>query len=157
MSPTSLELEFARFAGDMAESLSFSKSIGQIYGLLYIQPDPLSLDDIAKQLGMSKGNASINLRVLESWGAVRPVSMHASRRDFYRANTNLKELFLRRIKEGMGRRLEMADEALGRLSQTQNPSGNIQKRVTEIRSQIDKAKKFLSTLDKMAALVLPRL
>jgi HTH-type transcriptional regulator, glycine betaine synthesis regulator len=113
---SSLQKDFAHFAGELAESLSFNKSMGQIYGLLYISSSPLSLDDIAKQLNMSKGNASINLRILESWDAVCPVWVAGSRRDHYEANRDLKSLALRRLQEGLGRRLEIAARGLRALS-----------------------------------------
>ncbi|MCG3203760.1 MAG: hypothetical protein KCHDKBKB_00432 [Elusimicrobia bacterium] len=106
------EIEFARFAGELAESLSFNKSVGQIFGLLYLSSTPLSLDEISTQLSMSKGNASINLRYLESWGAVRSVAMSGTRRDHYEANKNLKEIVLRRVEEGIVRRLDLAEERM---------------------------------------------
>jgi DNA-binding transcriptional regulator GbsR (MarR family) len=105
-------LEFARFAGEVAESLSFSRSIGQIYGLLYMSEAPLSLDDIARDLEMSKGNASINLRTLESWDAVRPVHVTGNRRDYYEADKDIQEVALRRIQEGVQKRLETLDVRL---------------------------------------------
>ena len=51
-SPT-FQARFAAFCGELAESLSFNRSVGQIYGLLYLSPDPLSLSDIAETLAMS--------------------------------------------------------------------------------------------------------
>lgn len=46
------------------------KSVGQIYGLLYASPTPLSFSDIVARLGISKGSASQGLRLLRSLGAV---------------------------------------------------------------------------------------
>jgi DNA-binding transcriptional regulator GbsR (MarR family) len=62
---TPLDTEFARLAGDMAEEFNFNRSLGQIYGLLYMQDAPLALEDIGRRLSMSKGNVSINIRQLE--------------------------------------------------------------------------------------------
>src|SRR5262245_19140833 len=114
--PTAVDVEFTRFAGELAESFNFSRSIGQIYGLLYISPGPLSLGEICERLSMSKGNASINLRLLEFWGAVRPVSVMGSRKDFYEPNRDLKDLALRRLREGMGKRLDFAESQMARFS-----------------------------------------
>jgi DNA-binding transcriptional regulator GbsR (MarR family) len=111
-----LQEEFADFAGELAESFSFNRSIGQIYGLLYLSDKPLSLDEIALRLKMSKGNASVNLRALESWGAVRPVWVKGSRRDHYEANRNLKEVALRRVKEGVSKRLDFALSSLEKMT-----------------------------------------
>ena len=79
-----MDAEFARFAGELAESFSFNRSVGQIYGLLYLQESPLSLEDIGQRLSMSKGNASINIRLLESWGPCGPFPSWAAEKIFMR-------------------------------------------------------------------------
>lgn len=153
--PNALLIEFSRFAGEMAESLSFNKSIGQIYGLLFISPDPLSLEDIANRLSMSKGNASINLRVLEDWGAVRPTSVHGSRRDYYQANHDLKDVALRRLKEGFGRRLDRAEETLNRMlkEMESQPKESLtpfmKQKVAELRTLVSRGRKAFEVLPKL--------
>ncbi len=151
MTPPPLQEDFARLAGELAESLSFNRSIGQIYGLLYLASEPMSLEDIAKRLGMSKGNASINLRVLASWGAVRPVWVRGSRRDHYEAERNIKALALRRLEEGLSRRLDMAEEKmdslLSRDGALQDPA--VKKRLQELRSLVASGRKALRVLPKI--------
>ena len=150
MSPSPFDKEFARFAGELAESLSFNKSIGQIFGLLYLSDTPLSLDDIASRLSMSKGNASINLRYLESWGAVKPVAVSGTRRDHYEANTNLKDLVVKRVREGLGRRLDLAEERMDALA----PSGaHAAKKIAELRGLVSKVRSALSSLEKIMMLL----
>src|SRR6185503_20808259 len=112
----SFEAQFSNFAGQLAESISLNRSLGQIYGLLYLQNQPLSLDEIAQRLSMSKGNASLNLRTLESWKAVRSVAIQGSRRDHYQANRNIKEIALKRIEEGVSKRIELCEESLNQIS-----------------------------------------
>ncbi|MEN9733804.1 MAG: hypothetical protein RLZ45_1799, partial [Verrucomicrobiota bacterium] len=41
---------FIETVGRVAQELGLPRSLGQIYGLLYLSPEPLSLDDIAVQL-----------------------------------------------------------------------------------------------------------
>ena len=59
---SSFQKEFCSAAGELAMKLSFARSVGQVFGLLYIHSDPLALDDISVLLKMSKGSVSINLR-----------------------------------------------------------------------------------------------
>ena len=47
------------------------KSVGQIYGLLYASPEPLSFSDIVERLEISKGSASQGLQLLRSLGAIK--------------------------------------------------------------------------------------
>jgi len=137
-------VEFAMFAGELAESLSFNKSIGQIFGFLYLSPEPLSLDEISSRLSMSKGNASINLRYLEAWGAVRPVAMSGTRRDHYQANANLKEIILRRVEEGISRRLDLAEERLGQIGLPSDP--HTRKKIQDLRNLVGASRKALKIL-----------
>ena len=51
-------------------ALSLPRSIGEIYGLLFSTPEPLSLDDVQLRLQLSRGSASEGLRWLRSLGAV---------------------------------------------------------------------------------------
>jgi DNA-binding transcriptional regulator GbsR (MarR family) len=150
--PPSTDAEFARFAGELAESFSFNRSVGQIYGLLYLQESPLSLEDIGQRLSMSKGNASINIRLLESWGAVRPVSVVGSRKDFYEANRDIKQVALRRVREGLTKRLDRAEEQLTRLHKNGNGSPPVSlKRIQDLQSLITKARKAMVFISQWIA------
>ena len=53
--------------------LGLPKSIGEIYGLLYVTQEALSLDDLVSRLGISKGSTSQGLKMLRKLGAVREV------------------------------------------------------------------------------------
>lgn len=92
--PTSLdEIESGvveLFSG-MASMLGLPPSIGAIYGLLFIRPEPLCLDDLVEKLGISKGSASQGLAMLRRLGALRPASPNG-RREYYAADLELKKL-----------------------------------------------------------------
>ena len=44
--------------GRLWQLFSLPRSTGQIYGLLYLSPSAMSLDEIARQLSVSKASAS---------------------------------------------------------------------------------------------------
>ena len=69
--------------GRLAEFAGFNRTLGQIYGLLYLNSNPLSLGEIAAQLGVSKGNVSLNTRLMERWGMIKQFNRAADRRDYY--------------------------------------------------------------------------
>jgi len=64
---------------------------GRIFGLLLTGERDLSLDEIANQLGASKGSASVNTRLLEQNGFIERVSKPGDRRDYYRISPDLFE------------------------------------------------------------------
>jgi len=78
---------FIQGAGKVSAALlgMINKVGGQIYALLFISDEPLSLDDIAEKLAVSKSNISINIRMLEDYSLVRKVWVKGSRKDFYAA------------------------------------------------------------------------
>src|SRR3954471_4082791 len=83
-----------------ATSGVLSQLQGRIFAVLFLQETPLSLDDIAKALQLSKSNISINIRGLVEWHLVRRVSVPNSRRDHYEAASD----FWRVMQEIMERR-----------------------------------------------------
>jgi DNA-binding transcriptional regulator GbsR (MarR family) len=74
--------------GQLASYFGFNKVIGQLYGALLLSPDPLSLDDLMEQLGISKASVSTNMRTLEQLGTVREVWVKDDRRKYYEAETD---------------------------------------------------------------------
>ena len=98
--------EFANATGMLASRFSLSPTVGQIYGLLYLSPQPVSLDEMVEKLGISKGSASTNVRVLESWNAANKVWVNNSRKDYYEANPDILEVVINRIKQGLRKRIE---------------------------------------------------
>lgn len=112
---SSLEAEAVDLFVGLAQVVGLPKSIGQIYGLLYISTLPLSLDDIAERLDISKGSASQGLKFLRSTGAVRACDDHDSRCDHYEAETGLRALATGYLKEQIEPHLESGEDRLARL------------------------------------------
>lgn len=75
--------------GRLARFFGFSEVMGRLYGTLLLNPDPLSLDDLADRLQISKGSVSMNMRSLERWGMAQEVWMRGDRRKYYRAESDL--------------------------------------------------------------------
>lgn len=94
--PSSLEELQERFVlhwGEMASAWGIPRTMGQIHALLYINPEPLSTDEIMLRLRISRGNASMSLRSLEDWGVVQRVHYRGERREYFQSLTDVWELF----------------------------------------------------------------
>jgi HTH-type transcriptional regulator, glycine betaine synthesis regulator len=89
-----LERQVVDFFVDGVRVLGLPRSIGEIYGLLFISRSPLALDDLVLRLGISKGSASQGLRMLKSLGAVREANGNGNgeRRTYYEPAVELKRL-----------------------------------------------------------------
>ena len=105
---------FIELAGSMAGNLGLNSIAGQMYALLYISSNPVSLDEITHILKVSKGNVSVNIRALERWGAVKKAWVKGSRRNFYKANEDILEIIKTRLKEGITKRTKEIDDGLSR-------------------------------------------
>jgi len=89
---TTLQREVVDFFVDGVKVLGLPRSLGEIYGLLFITTAPLSLDDLVRDLGISKGSASQGLRMLRTLGAVREAAGNGDRRTYYEPAVDLKKL-----------------------------------------------------------------
>lgn len=96
---------FVESVGNFGASMGISKVVAQLYALLYISPEPLSLDDMADLLKISKGSVCMNIRYLEQWEAVKKIWVKGSRKDYYEANSDIPKIVAKRLKEGLNRRL----------------------------------------------------
>jgi DNA-binding transcriptional regulator GbsR (MarR family) len=68
-------------------------SIGRVFGLLLASDEPLTLDDIAATLGISKSGASVAARDLERVGVVHRLGMPGSKRVLYEATESMESTF----------------------------------------------------------------
>jgi DNA-binding transcriptional regulator GbsR (MarR family) len=87
-----LEREVIEMFVRMADVLNLPRSVGEIYGLLFISSDPLCLDDCRIRLNISKGSTSQGLKILRSFGAIRTVYIPGDRKDYYLAETSLRKI-----------------------------------------------------------------
>jgi DNA-binding transcriptional regulator GbsR (MarR family) len=87
---------------------------GRIFGLLYLSPGPVSLDDLTDELQQSKGNVSVSVRGLIDWQLVRRVRIAGSRKDHYEAATDfwrvMQEIMERRFRWNLRQVVAAAEE-----------------------------------------------
>jgi DNA-binding transcriptional regulator GbsR (MarR family) len=121
--PLSVSTEGSATTGDLhAMSVDFfvsfvqvfglPKSIGQIYGLLFVSADPLPMDDIVTRLGISKGSASQGLALLKSLGAVTSRTVPSDRREHFEADLNVSRIVTHFFENRLQPRLEHGDRRL---------------------------------------------
>lgn len=89
---SALETEVIDMFVGLAQALGLPRSMGQIYGLLYLAPQPLAMDQIVDTLQISMGSASQGLRHLRAFGAVRVSYLNGQRKDFFTAETELRTI-----------------------------------------------------------------
>jgi DNA-binding transcriptional regulator GbsR (MarR family) len=99
--------------GRLARFFGFSEVMGRLYGTLLMNPDPLSLDDLADTLRISKGSVSMNMRALERWGMATEVWMRGERKKYYKAESDLWQVIRNVLDSRERREVQMALQVLG--------------------------------------------
>ncbi|MGO4833867.1 GbsR/MarR family transcriptional regulator [Rhizobiaceae sp. 2RAB30] len=102
-----------RFIGDIASMLVPSgvpATAARLYGYLLLRPEPVSLDRITADLGMSKSSASVAARLLEQYGLARRHGERGSKRALYDVSDNYEGMLTgqNRLLDGLAARLKEA-------------------------------------------------
>ncbi len=98
--------------GRLAGFFGFSDVMGRLYGMLLLSPGPLSLDELASGLEISKGSVSMNMRALERWGMAKEVWMRGERKKYYRAESDLWQVVLNVLGSREQREVQVALDVL---------------------------------------------
>lgn len=145
-----LEGMVREFFADAVKVLGLPKSVGEIYGSLFISKHPLSLDDLVERLGMSKGSGSQGLKMLRTLGAVSEVEGIEGRKVFYEADVELKSLVGGFIREEIRPHLASAKLKIGRMGECNvNNDEHYDERITKLNSWRKRAVVLLPILQKI--------
>lgn len=107
-----LRKRFIETGGHITQSIGVGRVIGQVFAHIYFSPEAQTLDDLTQELSISKGAASMSVRQLEQWGALRQVWVKGERKDFYEASEDFGRIIRRALLDLIGRRMETADTLL---------------------------------------------
>ena len=108
-------LDMVEACGRLCQILGLPRTTGQIYGLLYMALEPLSLVEIAELLAIKAG-ASNGTRQLASWGAIKSVWVQGDRRDYYQAIGELDDLIRGAHKDFIKPRLNSSGKRLDEMN-----------------------------------------
>lgn len=158
--PLTWEIERRRFidaGGNSTHAFGLGRMIGRVYALLFLTIEPMSLEEVAEQLAVSKASASITLRQLESWQAVLPVNVEGDRRDFYVAQTDFSVLLRSGIMPGVRKKLGSAGVQIERTLGTTSASGSVPASgpgktsppLAEVRRRLKAAQSFHRRVDRI--------
>jgi len=110
-----LEIEAIDLFISFMKLIGLPKSVGEIYGLLFVSGEPLNAEQLTARLQISTGAASQGLKLLRSFGAVRSVYVPGDRRDHFSADLDLSSFASAFIREELNPRLENAAERIKRM------------------------------------------
>ncbi|MFH1476985.1 MAG: winged helix DNA-binding protein [Verrucomicrobiota bacterium] len=140
-------------AGRTTQDLGLGRIIGQVLGDIYLTEGESSLDDIGRNLGLSKAAVSIAARRLESLGLLQRIWKKADRRNYYRIVDHLGAALRQGIMELVRGKLRAAGAELDHAEELLYQAGNgdhnneikfLQRRLNRARQQRRRAARILN-------------
>ena len=148
-----LEIESIDLFISFMKLIGLPKSVGEIYGLLFVTGEPLNAEQITERLQISAGAASQGLKLLRSFGAVRSVYVPRERRDHFSADLDLSTFASAFIKEELNPRLEHGSERIQRMEILANDLDGSEReaafrRIERLRHWMERGRKMMPWLLK---------
>ena len=138
--------QFVEHWGLMARAWGINSSMGELFALLYITGSDWTAEDLRRWLGVSRGNVSMNLRELLSWGVVHKVHRAGERRELFRAEADVWTLFRKILRERKRRELEPSLHVLDKTSKLAQGHAGLQ----DLQARVESLRKFFKAVDSMA-------
>jgi len=135
--------QFVEAWGAMGALWGINRSVARVHALLMATEGQLSLEEISERLQISKGNASMSLRELRTFGVVRQVEVPGDRRDFYVTEPDVWTMFFRIMKERKRREFDPALDAIRRLLTQPGARG-------EVLGRLEQMSELLTTVESLA-------
>lgn len=89
--------------GQMGTAWGVSRTMAEVYALLYITGEPLNTDHVMERLRISRGNASMSLRSLVEWGLVSRAHKRGDRKEYFLAEQDPWSLSRKVMRERLRR------------------------------------------------------
>lgn len=134
----------------MARAWGINPTMGELFALLYITGTDWTAEALRDRLRVSRGNVSMNLRELMSWGVVRKLHRQGERRELFRAEADVWTLFRRIVKERKRRELDPTLSVLNQIFRLTEADPGI----AELRSRVESLRQFLGLIDGLAVRLL---
>lgn len=135
--------------GELMRFWNFTPSMGRIWAILYLSPEPMDAEDIVARSRLSVGSVSMTLQELVHWGVVKRVPGTPGRKRLYTAETDMWAMVGRvfrerelRLVETTIRQLEEALELLDHEGKGTDAAAILRSRylVTRVRNLLDLAR-----------------
>lgn len=97
---------FVMHFGEMGSRWGFNRTVGQIVALLVVSEEPITANDIADALRISRGNVSMGLKELQAWRLVQLQHKPGDRKEYFQANGSIWDMANRVFEERRKREMD---------------------------------------------------
>ncbi len=124
--------KFIQSWGALSTNWGINRVMAQVHALLLISPHALSMEDIMKELKISRGATCTNLRALIEWGLVQKELRCGERKEFFIAEKDMWEIVRKIIIQRKKKELE--------------PILKVLKEVSEVEGLCQESKEFCAVI-----------
>jgi DNA-binding transcriptional regulator GbsR (MarR family) len=160
MSMSPMVERFVTHFGEMGSRWGINRTVGQIYALIYVSPEPIHADAIAETLSYSRSNVSMGLKELQSWRLVRLRHLTGDRREYFEAPDDVWEIFRTLAEERRRREVEPTLSML-RIALLETPGNEpdriAQERLREMHDFIELTTGWFDDVQRMESRTLAQL
>jgi DNA-binding transcriptional regulator GbsR (MarR family) len=107
--------------GQVMELWGFKRIHGMIWMYVFMQPEPVSAQDIRSALGISSGLVSMTVAELQHWDVIHRHSVRGDRKDYYVAEFNIWRPILKVLREREYYQINTALEVLRDVRESIDP------------------------------------
>jgi HTH-type transcriptional regulator, glycine betaine synthesis regulator len=111
---STLETEVIGLFVQISRMMGQPRSYAELYAVLFLSPEPLTMDELIERLGISRGSACQGLGFLKKAGAIRLVLIPGRRPSHYEAIAELRHLVAGFLHDQV---LPQVEESQNRLNQ----------------------------------------
>jgi DNA-binding transcriptional regulator GbsR (MarR family) len=147
--------------GQMGSAWGISRTMAEVYALLYITGEPLNTDDIMDRLRISRGNASMSLRALLDWGIVFRSHKRGDRKEYFQAEQDVWAMFRAIVRERMKREVDPLLASLyeirdlvdrpARRARAAEAAPEVDRAAADHTRRLDAMVDFLATLESLSS------
>ncbi|GEL78393.1 GbsR/MarR family transcriptional regulator [Tenuibacillus multivorans] len=128
------------------EMFALNKTEAQLFVTLFLNDEPMTLDDMKDVLGKSKTSMSNSVRTLLDYNLVERVFKKGARKDLYQAK---KDLYQKFMKTYVKRWLEAIDRQIHSLKSIEDELKTMDSKHENIGHKIKEAIKFHQSLEEV--------
>ena len=133
---------FTQIWGTVGVEWGINRTMAQVHAHLLTSEESLSTEQVMEALGISRGNANMNLRELVNWGLVYRETKPSDRKEYFYAEKDIWEIAKRIVTERRKRELDPMMKMLEQL----------QKDTTAPKEQSKELNSFITLVNDIHAL-----
>lgn len=125
--------------GRLGPAWGISRVMAEIYAVLYVSEQPLTLEEMSRTLKTSRSNISTNVRLLLDLSVVHKVIIRGERKDYYTAEEDItkvaKLLALAKKRKELDPAMEIVENTIASANQAGDET--IVKRMEELKRHLE--------------------